>query len=282
MRIRINTRDNYYVTPIFEFLSATRKRLGFIIEDVRDIPRYTIEINGRLLVYIAHGDGVGLNKGDIEVLRENDYALIFKFHYAPLHDYGMYQDKIISCGLYRWWANYSYSPRQILNMTRNIDVMARMRNNAGKIYPYQLPWIRARENLVRAAIQLRAEGYSTRTGIAGRNLYAKELLHTKIAFIWTATSYLGWKIPEFLQQGVIMIHPTLGTEYPLREDVTLKDGVHFVCCNSPRDYKKVAKDLLKNKQKMESLRANIVKLWAEKLSPAKMADWYYGKLTEVK
>lgn len=281
MRIRINTRGNYYVTPIFEALALAKEQVGFALEDSRELPSYAVEVNGRLLAYIAHGDGHGLNNGDHGALKENEYKLIFKFHYSPSHDYGAYQDRVVPCGLYRWWTNYRYSPRQILNMTRNIDVMARMRTHAGKIYPYQLPWIRARESLVRAAIQLRAEGYNTRMGIVGRDFYANELLHTKLAFIWKGTSYLGWKIPEFLQQGVVMITQPLGEEHPLRDDVVLEDGIHCVFCDNPDKFKETAKSLLSNSGRMESIRANIVRLWEEKLSPVKMAEWYYKKLSEL-
>lgn len=282
MKIRINTRGNYYIAPIFDLLGIAGKKFGFKLEDTRDIPSYTIEVDGKLLAYISHGDGIGLSVSDQQVLGMNTYKLVFKFHYRSSHNYGKYQGRIIPCGLYRWWPQYDLSSQQILGMERGIDIMARMRIHCSNPQPYHKPWVEARQTLVQTAGELSGEGYNTKRGLIGREDYAKELLHTKTAFIWTGTAYLGWKIPEFLQQGVIMIHPTLGTEHPLREDITLEHGVHFVCCNSPRNYKKVAMELLKDKQRMESIRANIANLWAEKLLPARMADWYYSKLIEAK
>jgi len=278
MKIRINTAGNYYVAPILSLLGIASKKFGFELADVRDIPEYAIEVDGKLLAYISHGDGIGLSVNDCKALKADKYESVFKFHYSPSHDYGGYRDRIIACGLYRWWPQYNFDSQQILGMERKIDIMARMRIRCSKPQFYHKPWSKAREILVRTAEKLSENGYSARTSLTKREDYARELLHTKMAFIWTGTAYLGWKIPEFLQQGVIMIHPTLGSEHPLREDVALEDGVHFVCCNNPRDYKKVAKELLKDKQRMESIRKDIAKLWAEKLSPARMADWYYGKL----
>lgn len=282
MKIRINTGDNYYIVPIFMLLEIAKRKFDFELEDNRNIPEYTIEIDKKPVAYIAHRDGFGLGITDRKALKKNEYRLIFKFHYSPSRDYGVYQNRIIACGLYRWWPQYNLNPQQIIGIKRKIDIVARMRTQCSKPQHYHKSWMNAREILIQTAKELSREGYNAKTGMMERESYASELLYTKIAFIWTATSYLGWKIPEFLQQGVIMIHPVLGSEYPLREDITLDDGIHFVCCNSPADYKEVAKELLRDKQRMKSIRMNIVKLWAEKLSPMKMGEWYYRKLSEIK
>lgn len=282
MKIKINTNNDYYIVPVFKALQIASKILDFEVEDIRDIPIYAIKVNGKPAAYISHRDGQKLSSVDNQFLSQNEYRLIFKYHYSPSVDYGRYSDRVVACGLYRWITDDFRSQKEIFSMRRDIDVMARMRVQCSKPQPYHDAWIKARKLLIQTASELASEGYETRIGKIQRVPYAMELLHSKLAFIWTGTAYLGWKIPEFLQQGVIMIHPTLGSEHPLREDITLEDGIHFVRCDNPTDYKEVAKELLRDKQRMQSIRTNIVKLWAEKLSPMKTGEWYYRKLSEIK
>jgi len=277
IKIRINTNSNCYITPILKALRSASAD----VEDTRDIPKYSIETNGKLIAHIAHADGCKLNIGAFNALKKNDYKLIFKFHYSPTIDYGEYADRIVACGLYRAWDRIVFSAEKLMRSSRKIDVMARMRVTLNNPKPYHRPFVIARKMIVQTAINMSKQGFVTRFHKIDRGLYSKELAHTKIAFMWTGTAYLGWKIPEFINQGVIIIHPELGAKYPLREDVILEDDVHYVRCDNPREFGRVAKKLLRDKERMDRIRKNIINLWKEKMNPVKMGQWYIKKLSEI-
>lgn len=278
MKIRINTNKNCYITPIYKVLI----KAGANVIDTRDIPKYSIETDGKLTAHIAHADGLQLNPGALNALKKNDYKVIFKYHFSPTIDYGKYSDRIVACGLYRCWDNIVFSPDRLIAIPRKIDVMARMRVANNNPKPWHKQFEIARKIIVKTAINMRKQGYQTRFHKIDRALYSRELAHSKIGFMWTGTAYLGWKIPEFLNQGVIIIHPELGAKYPLREDVILEDDVHYVRCDNPREFGHVARGLLKDEKRMDRIRRNIIDLWIEKMHPVKMGEWYIKKLSKIR
>lgn len=286
--IKINTVHNYYIIPIYRALKYVEKKFNFIVKDTGSIPNYSITVNNKIVAYISHRDGFAFHrKGDLADIQKIDYKRIFKFHYSPnLFDYsiyGKYENRIVPCGLYRWWENTKFDKKNLLIRKRPIDVVALMAwYNRGTPANSGKAWAIARRTIITQAKNLHKNGYNIR---AGRKIekkqYEKLLLNTKIGFLWSASAYLGWKIPEFTQQGVVMITEPLGKNYPLINGVIFKDGIHCIFCKNPNDFEKEAIKLLKDKKRLEYLRKNILELWKNKLLPEKIGEWYYKKIIET-
>jgi hypothetical protein len=275
-----------YLCPIFDAMKLVEKKLGFSLGVDPTIPVCSISVDGEIVAYIAHADGFEFNKFDWPNLQERDYKRVFKFHYSPnLFDYsiyGEYSKRIIPCGLYRWWRNRSFNKSDLLNRARPIDVVALMRYwNRGTPPNSNKPWAVARRTLIEQAKLLEEGGFNTRYGHKSpQSEYEKLLLDTKLGFVWSASAYLGWKIPEFIQQGIIMITEPLGKDYPFANDVIFEDNVHCVFCSDPKQFGSKAIELLEDPKRMNCIRKNIVDLWEMKLCPEKIGEWYYRKIVE--
>jgi len=284
--------SHHYTTNIFRALNEVKDIFGFELINDESLPKEFLYVNDKLIGYIAWWDSMMFTNHDIINMKENDFSIIFKYHYSPnLVDYSIYekyQNRIVPCGLWRTWEDepeyQGWNYNNVLNSNRNIDVMASMRHtNSGTI---NLPsdkwpaWAHIRLNLREQADQLGKEGYSTWTKMIKRKDYVDMLRNTKLSFIWSASSYLGWKIPEFTQEGVIMITEPLGKNYPLCNDVTFEDDVHCIFCNDHTKFSSIAKDLLKDHDRMNYLRKNILDLWETKLNRKSVGTWYYNKLME--
>ena len=162
---------------------------------------------------------------------------------------------------------------------RPIDVTAQMRHiNSSKNW---YPWSHIRFQLKNLAKSMNDRGFNTSFKMIGRKDYEKKLLDTNTAFIWSATSYLGWKVGEFLEQGVIMITEPLGKDYPLCNDVVLEDDVHCVFCNDPNQFEAVVKQLLADPVRVNRIRKNILDLWESKLTQKHVGRWYLNKIIET-
>ena len=162
---------------------------------------------------------------------------------------------------------------------RPIDVTAQMRHiNSSKNW---YPWSHIRFQLKNLAKSMNDRGFNTSFKMIGRKNYEKKLLDTNTAFIWSATSYLGWKVCEFLEQGVIMITEPLGKDYPLCNGVVLEDDVHCVFCNDPNQFEDVVKQLLADPVRVNRIRKNILDLWESKLTQKHVGRWYLNKIIET-
>ncbi|MHA1288568.1 MAG: hypothetical protein ACTSPB_14280 [Candidatus Thorarchaeota archaeon] len=288
-RITMNLARRYdsYLVPIYQALKLIEKKFGFEVSESTDIPDFSIAVNNEIVAYIAHQDGLKFSRLDWLNLSKFDYRRVFKFHYSPnvfdYSRYGKYKDRILPCGLYRWWSDIKFDAQDLLTRERSVDVVALMRwYNKGTPPDSKKAWVVARRTLISEAKNLGARGYNVR---AGRkiplNEYKNLLLETKIGFIWSASAYLGWKIPEFTQQGVVMITEPLGKDYPLANDVIFEDGVHCVFCDDPKLFGQVAIELLEDKERLDHMRKNVVELWRDKLAPEKIGEWYFRKIIEV-
>lgn len=278
LKIRINIgikkhhNENYYMMPL---LSALKQFQGddYTIEETDDIPFLHIELNDKVIGLISYGDGYHFSKWDKQRLSSsNDIEFIFKYHYNTLeHDYSKFSDyDIYPIGLWRFY-NDSFNYEVLLNKPRSIDVQARMRchNSGGSNFK----WSVARRELVKQCNSLNTEGYNTFTNMIKRDLYMKSLKDTKLAFIWSASARLGWKIPEYTEAGVVMISERLGEENPIINNTTFIDGYNYIECNNPSEFSNIAKELLKDEEELKRLKTNVLKTWDEKLKPHSAAQY---------
>jgi len=283
MLIRVGTKNNYYSNPLLQCLEMVKDECGFNIEWSDDVPPYNIWIEKEPIAYIDIADGFKLRKDRKKIIDKFGYKVIFKFHYNVEYDYGEYSNRIIPCGLYRWWRNTKFDKNDLLSRERSIDVVALMRWwNRGTPIDSMKTWAVARRVIIAQAEKLHKKDY---TILAGKkvaiDIYEKLLLDTKIGFIWSASAYLGWKIPEFIQQCVVMITESLGKNYPMVNNIIFEDGIHCVFCDDPTLFGQVAIELLNDKERLERIRKNVVELWEEKLAPKKVGKWLYKKIVEV-
>jgi len=287
MKISIHLDNHFYLLPFYRALEAVSKKFGFIIEDTHKIPFQSIAINDKIIGLIMFRDGFHINRFSLNLLKNNDYKILFKYHYSPnifdYNCYGKYASRIVACGLYKFWGDMVFNKEDLLNRNRSTDVVALMRwYNKGTPPNSGKAWARARRTLIEQAKQLEAFGYKIKSGKKiPLNQYKKLLLDTKIGFLWSASAYLGWKIPEFTQQGVVMITEPLGENYPLINNTIFEDKKHCLFCNNPNDFTSTAEKLLKEKHQLEDMRANVLTLWEEKLTPEKVGIWIYNKLMEA-
>lgn len=282
MLVRVGTKNNYYSRPLLQCLDMVKEEYGFDMEWSNDIPRYQIWVGKKPIAYIDIADGCKLRDNVKRRIDQHDYKVIFKFHYNPTFNYGKYGNRIAPCGLYRWWIHTKFDKQNLLTRKRPIDVVALMRwVNRNTPPSSKKAWAVARRTLVAQAEELQKKGYNTKAGRKkGKLLYEQLLLDTKIGFIWSASAYLGWKIPEFTQQGVVMITQSLGKNYPLANDVIFEDGVHCIFCDDPNIFGQIAIELLNDKERLEYLRRNVVELWEKRLAPREVGKWLYKKINE--
>jgi len=272
--------DNY-CTWIFRALKLVEKKFDFEVLESLSLPYCNISVNGDIVAYIAHADGYGISKYDWRQISKGTFRKIFKFHYSPnLFDYsvyGDYKDKIIPCGIYRWF-DVLFNKNDILLRDRYVDVVALMRPNVSCRSISR----RGRKRIIEEANKLSLLGYDVR---AGKKIplveYIELLSNTKIGFHWQGTAYLGWKIPEFTQQGVVMICEPLGINFPFANDVIFEDNIHCIFCNDPNSFGQAAIDLLGNKEKLTFMRKNVIELWENKFSPEKVGEWWFKKIVEL-
>ena len=280
---------------VMNSLITESERLGYKIFQDKNLPVNSLYVNEKAVGYIVYEDAMQFGDHHIIHMNANDYKKIFKFHYSPnIIDYSKlpidskYLDRIVPCGLWRCWETQpeylGWDKKDLLGRKRNIDVVSTMRhtNSGTPKDPKNWPaWSHIRQNLMQQTLDMRAEGYKTVYEMKPRHTYVNDILkNTKISFIWSASSYLGWKIPEFIQEGVVMITEPLGKDYPLCNDVILEDGVHCIFEKNPKYFSDVAKELLKDTVTLKKLRSNCLDLWENKLSRSKVGEWYFNQLIE--
>ena len=283
--INFNVGGKYYLSPIHESLELVSKKYNFIIEEDDKLPLSSISINGKLLAFVSYGDGLGICKPHLKIIQDHDYKILFKYHYSPnIYDVANIYDNIpkhiFACGLWRWWSDIEFDKNCLLNKDRNIDIMSRMIcSNRGTRSNSKKSWVIARHTLIEKAKLMAKDGYNVHAGKKIRiNEYKDALLNTKIGFLWSASAYLGWKIPEFTQTGVVMITEPLGENYPLVNNAIFEHEKHCVFETNPNNFGKVAKQLLNHPEKLKEIRKNVLELWEEKLHPEKVGSYYYNIL----
>lgn len=285
--------SHHYTKHIFRALYEVKDILGFKIINDTSLPKEFIYVNDTLVGYISWWDSMKFTNSDLLNMKENDFRIIFKYHYSPnlidYSTYGKYENRIVASGLWRCWEDeptyLGWDRDIILNHTRDIDVMASMRHhNSGTI---KLPedkcpnWVYIRKTLKDSAQSMSSEGYYIQAKMIERSKYVNMLRRTKLSYIWSASSYLGWKIPEFIQEGVIMITEPLGKNYPLCNDVIIEDGVHSIFCKDPHKFNDIAKSVLKDEVLMHNMRKNCLDLWETKFNRNSVGTWYHNKIMET-
>lgn len=284
--------SHHYTTHIYRALNSVKDLLGFVLINDTSLPKEFIYVNDTLIGYISWWDSMKFTNSDLLNMKENDFKIIFKYHYSPnlvdYSTYGKYENRIVASGLWRCWEDeptyLGWNKDIILNYTRDIDVIASMRHqNSGTINlpEDKLPsWASTRKLLKDSAQLMNNEGYHTQAKMIERSKYVNMLRRAKLSYIWSASSYLGWKIPEFIQEGVIMITEPLGKNYPLCNGVTIEDGVHAIFSNDPRKFNDIAKSVLKDEVLMHNMRNNCLNLWETKFNRKAVGSWYYQKIIE--
>jgi len=292
-QIKINF-DFHYPLPILWALESVAKRLMFDIVIDKNIPVNSFFVNGIPVGYVVYEDAMHFNDHHIINMNAHNYQKIFKFHYSPnVIDYSKlpihtkYLNRSVPCGLWRYWESQpgyiGWDKEDLLTRDRDIDVMSTMRctNSGTPADPALWPaWATIRKDLMQQTHEMRLAGYKTVYEMKPREVYANSLKDTKLGFIWSASSYLGWKIPEFIQEGVIMITEPLGNDYPLLNGVVLEDGIHCIFEKNPKNFSDVAKELLKDTATMQTIKTNVLDLWETKMSKDKAGEWYYNQLME--
>jgi hypothetical protein len=285
--------SHHYTTNIYRALDSVKTLLGFELINDTSLPKEFIYVNDALVGYISWWDSMKFTNSDLLNMKENDFKIIFKYHYSPniidYSTYGKYENRIVSSGLWRCWedepAYLGWEKDIILNHTRDIDVMASMRHhNSGTI---KLPedkwpnWVNIRKTLKDSAEDMGNNGYHTYAKMINRSSYVNMLRRTKLSYIWSASSYLGWKIPEFIQEGVVMITEPLGKNYPLCNDAIIEDGIHAIFCNNHKKFNDIAISVLKDNSLINDIKKNCLNLWETKLNRTSVGTWYYNKITEA-
>jgi len=170
-KIAINLAKRYdsYLVPIYQALKLVERKFDFEVSESTDIPDFSIAVNNEIVAYIAHQDGLKFSRLDWLNLNKFDYRRVFKFHYSPnvidYTRYGKYKDRILPCGLYRWWNDIKFDAQDLFIRERPIDVVALMRwYNKGTPSNSRKTWAVARRTLISEAKNLEAKGYNVRAG----------------------------------------------------------------------------------------------------------------------
>ena len=158
-------------------------------------------------------------------------------------------------------------PADLLARPRPIDVTARMSLNEDR-----------RRVVVEQANQLAREGYTVHVGRVDIDRYLADLWHSQVGFDWRGSGKLTYRLMEYIRAGVVPILHPLGSEWPVREDVILEDGVHCIFCPDPNAMAEEARRLLADPARIATIRRNLVALWETKLCPEAQGYWTWGKL----
>lgn len=213
----------------------------------------------------------------VEWAREVNPRVIFKHQFRSGVDY---LPGTISAGF--TCNTYSViSPNDLLTRSRPIDVSARMRTNNYNYPRNDLPWMIERQRIVEQAERLNDEGLVARYGKIDSGRYLEELWNTKTGFNWEGFGRLTYRIIEYVRAGVVMITQPLGPEWPVRDDIILTDGLHCVFCDDAEKFGAEAKLLLRDKNKLDRIRRNVIELWNDKLCLAAMGEWYWKRLKQA-
>ena len=246
-----------------------------------DLPPLSISINNRVVAVVDPFDEPGMNSpwdesSTLERVRELQPVIIFKYQWRRGVEY---PPGTISAG-YPCLKDVDRPP-DLLTRSRPIAIAARMRVNYDYHWAAHTQWMRARSRIVSQARLLKQLGHNTRFGLTEAGEYTSELWDTQIGFEWCGNGYLTHRLIEYIRAGVVPLTRPLGKEWPIREDVTLEDGVHCVFCPDPFSFAQEASRLLLDTGKIARIRRNLVKLWEDKLCPKAQGHWIWSKLKQA-
>lgn len=157
---------------------------------------------------------------------------------------------------------------------RPIDIVARMRVDEYDAHGEEASWMDARRTIVAQAAMMESFGYEVRWGRAPNDRYLRELNGARVGFNWEGFGRLTYRIIEYLRAGTVMITQPLGPEWPIRDDVTLEDGVSCIFCDRPEQFAREAALLLRDHHMLDRIRRNALEIWNEQLSLRAMGEWY--------
>jgi hypothetical protein len=243
------------------------------------VPELGIVVNGRMIGLVDPYDEWEMTSAfdqgsTIERIRKLKPLVIFKYQWRRNCNYPI---GTVSAGLPCF--QELVCPGDLLTRPRPIDVTARMRGIGDYHWAVAKDeWMIARAHLVVQGEILGRQGYCTKRGFVEIDHYASELWNAQIGFDWRGAGYLTHRLIEYIRAGVVPITRPMGEEFPLRDDVILEDGIHYVSCSDPGQFANEARRLLADPSKIERMRRNLIELWQRKLCPRAQGHWIWEKL----
>ncbi len=246
-----------------------------------DLPPLSIVVNQRVVAVVDPFDDPGLesrwDEGSTrQRIKDLQPSIVLKYQWRRGIDYPR---GTISAG-YPCAADVA-SPADLLTRKRNIAVTARMRINKDYHWGWDADWMKARTCIVGQVKLLTQLGHEARAGLTSAADYTAELWNSQIGFEWRGSGYLTHRLIEYIRAGVVPITRPLGEEWPIREDVVLRDGVHAVFCSDPYRFAQEASRLLLDPHKIAGIRRNLLELWAQKLCPNAQGHWLWSKIKKA-
>lgn len=247
------------------------------------IPAQSILVDGRTAAFVDDldaWDSLVMSENSADLLRwlaQFHPAIVFKIQCRRGADY---PQGTVSAGYFCHPKTLAWLPcADVLHRERPIHVTGRMRTTDYR-GPTQ-PWMEERLRIVEQAATLVREGYVAVHGKVAPAQYLNELMDAQIGFHWRGYGRLSYRLIEYMRAGVIPITQPLGSEWPIREDITLEDGVTCIFCDNPARFAMEAKALLRDCAKLHRMRSNICELWAASLTMRAMGQWYWQQLEKA-
>ncbi len=275
-RIFGELRESGVMKTVFTALATVP---GIHLARSYDIPEQCISVESRIVGFVDDLDAwdslsVAGNSVLPAWIAGLTPAIIFK---AQWRNGAVYPPGTISAGYFCHPDAYgTVSPDDLLNRDRPIDVTSRMRTGGYNGPPQS--WMEERQTIVEEAAALARNGYSAVHGKVAMTEYLRELPDTAVGFHWRGYGRISYRLIEYISAGVVPITQSLGREWPIREDITIEDGITCVVCDNPGNFGAEAKALLKDRAKLARIRKNICELWTECLALPAMGRWYWEQL----
>jgi hypothetical protein len=275
----IALRDNRESSTLKTIFAALSRVPGVHAEMCREIPAQCLAVDGRVVAFVDDldaWDSLAAGKTS-DLMRSIDAvkpAIVFKVQYRSGT---VYPVGTVSAGYFcHPLAPAGASQNNLLHRDRPIDVTSRMRISEYPGPPQ--PWMPERRTIVKEAEALARCGYAAVHGRIALRQYIEELPAAQIGFHWRGYGRLCYRLIEYISAGVVPITEPLGKEWPVREDVTIEDGITCVVCDQPSRFGAEAKALLRDRRKLKRIRGNLCELWTSRLALPAMGQWYWERL----
>lgn len=241
------------------------------VVESHDVPLLCISVNGRILGVVDPWDSWKKPSRFRRYQSSAHLARLIKKHKPPvIFKYQFRQGTTYFPGTVAagYPCRFPYTrPDDLLTRPRPIDVTARMR-----IYDHE------RETVVEQARRLGQEDNKVHVALVDMDRYVSDLWDSQIGFDWYGSGKLTYRMIEYIRAGVVPILHPLGSEWPVRDDAILEDGVHCVYCSDPKEFANTARRLLADPARIERIRRNLMALWETKLGPTAQGYWTWEKL----